>query len=72
MTDDQTERDARGHRTPRRLACQRCGCAFDCALDGTCWCAAPGYRRLPLPDAVEEDCLCPACLRALANQRPAV
>jgi len=61
MVDDRMERSAR---TPRRLACQRCGSAFDCTLDGDCWCAAPDYLRLPLPDTAEEDCLCPACLRA--------
>ena len=57
-----------GARTPRRLACQRCGGAFDCTLDGTCWCAGSAYPRLALPDAAEEDCLCPACLRAMATQ----
>ena len=31
----------------RRLACARCGTAFDCGLGGECWCAAEPYR-LPL------------------------
>jgi hypothetical protein len=50
----------------RRLACGRCGQMFDCTLGGDCWCAAEPVR-LPLPDA-GGDCLCPACLRALAAE----
>jgi hypothetical protein len=53
---------------PRRLACARCGTAFECALGGECWCAAEPYR-LPLTAAGEtENCLCPACLRKAAAQ----
>jgi len=55
---------------PRRLACARCGAAFDCSLGGDCWCAAEPYR-LPLPEAAAEDCLCPACLRAAAARASA-
>jgi hypothetical protein len=52
---------------PRRLACARCGTAFDCGLGGECWCAAEPYR-MPLADADEnEDCLCPNCLRKAAG-----
>jgi hypothetical protein len=54
--------------TSRRIVCGRCGAAFDCTLDGPCWCAAEPYR-LPLPTDTT-DCLCPACLRALAAARP--
>jgi hypothetical protein len=50
---------------PRRLACARCGTAFDCRLGGGCWCAAEPYR-LPMPSNDAEDCLCPACLKAAA------
>ena len=49
----------------RRLACARCGAAFNCSLGGGCWCADEPYR-LPMPDTAAEDCLCPACLRAAA------
>jgi hypothetical protein len=49
----------------RRLACARCGTAFECRLDGGCWYAAEPYR-LPMTDAATEDCLCPACLREAA------
>jgi Cysteine-rich CWC len=52
--------------TPRRLACTRCGAGFDCRLDDGCWCADESFR-LPMPDAAAEDCLCPACLRAVAT-----
>ena len=53
--------------SPRRLACARCGAAFECGLGGECWCAAEPYR-LPMPPAGEsEDCLCPACLRKAAQ-----
>jgi len=55
---------------PRRLACARCGAGFDCGRSGECWCAAEPYR-VPLTQAGEiEDCLCPACLRALAAGTP--
>lgn len=54
----------------RRLVCERCGEAFDCTLDGPCWCAREPYR-MPLPRDGEPgapaDCLCPACLRARAS-----
>jgi hypothetical protein len=50
---------------PRRLACARCGTAFDCRPGGGCWCAEEPYR-LPMPDSGAEDCLCPACLGAAA------
>lgn len=49
---------------PRRLACARCGTAFDCALSLECWCASVP-KRLPLPgEDPAQDCLCPACLHA--------
>jgi hypothetical protein len=51
-------------KSPRKLACARCGAAFDCNLEGGCWCAAEPYR-LPMLDAAQ-DCLCPACLRKAA------
>jgi hypothetical protein len=51
---------------PRRLACARCGTAFDCGLGGECWCAAEPYR-LPLTNDTREDCLCPVCLRKAAD-----
>jgi len=56
---------------PRKLACARCGAAFECGLGGDCWCAAEPYR-LPMSNAATEDCLCPSCLRkAAALQRTA-
>jgi hypothetical protein len=54
----------------RRLACARCGVAFDCGLGGDCWCATEP-DRLPMVDAAIEDCLCPACLRQAAALRRA-
>jgi hypothetical protein len=48
-------------KAPRALVCARCGGAFDCSLDGDCWCAAEPYR-LPVVNA-GKDCLCPSCLR---------
>ena len=56
----------------RRLACARCGTAFECGsagADGTCWCMDESYR-LPMPEAGAGDCLCPACLRAEAAKAP--
>jgi len=54
---------------PRRLACARCGAAFDCgSAIGHCWCAEEDFR-LPMP-GTGEDCLCPACLRKLGAMPP--
>jgi len=56
----------------RRLACARCGAAFECGstgADGSCWCMDESYR-LPMPEAGAGDCLCPACLRAEAAKAP--
>ena len=50
----------------RRLTCARCGTAFDCGSggkDGGCWCMDEADRA-PMPTTADEDCLCPACLRA--------
>ena len=52
----------------RRLACARCGAAFDCGSggrDGGCWCMDEA-TLMPMPAAANEDCLCPTCLRAAA------
>jgi hypothetical protein len=51
---------------PRRLACTKCGTEFNCSLSGACWCGDEAFR-LPMP-ADGSDCLCPACLRKLAEQ----
>jgi len=44
--------------------CARCGQAFECRRDRSCWCAAENYR-LPMPVG-ESGCLCPDCLRKAA------
>jgi hypothetical protein len=49
----------------RQLICVACGASFECALDGTCWCAHESVR-LPMP-ASGGDCLCPRCLRETAR-----
>ena len=50
----------------QRLACARCGTSFECGANaGACWCMNESYR-LPMPDAADTSCLCPACLRAAA------
>jgi hypothetical protein len=49
----------------RRLACGRCGTAFECGSGGNaggCWCMDEA-TRMPIPSAPGDDCLCPACLR---------
>jgi len=55
----------------RRLACARCGTAFDCGLGGECWCAAEPYRLPLTPAGQTEDCLCPTCLRKAAAEAQA-
>ena len=54
----------------RPKGCPSCGTRFDCCA-GRCWC-----DEVPLADAVRaelgeryEDCLCPGCLRAIAQSR---
>jgi hypothetical protein len=53
----------------RRLACARCGTAFECGGGGSdgnaCWCMDESYQ-LPMPEAGAGDCLCQDCLRAEA------
>jgi hypothetical protein len=54
----------------RRLACARCGGAFECGTGGAaggCWCMDEG-ARLPMPTAAADDCLCPACLRGAVSE----
>jgi hypothetical protein len=52
----------------RQLNCARCGAAFTCEVGtGHCWCANEAYR-VPMPTDPDQDCLCPACLRAHAEQ----
>jgi hypothetical protein len=50
----------------RRLVCAGCGAAFNCSLPGPCWCSDEAFR-LPMP-VDGSDCLCPSCLRKLAEQ----
>ncbi|MBI1202076.1 MAG: hypothetical protein GC182_06150 [Rhodopseudomonas sp.] len=52
----------------RQLTCARCGAAFGCNLAGGCWCDAEPYR-LPLPTQAAQDCLCPTCLRQMAQEQ---
>jgi len=52
----------------RKLNCPRCGATFTCGVnEGRCWCADESYR-VPMPATADQDCLCPACLRAHAQQ----
>ncbi len=52
--------------SPRTLACEQCGTAFQCDLTGHCWCMDVPVR-LPLPGESGGDCLCPDCLRARSD-----
>lgn len=67
-----TGSDAGSAPTPRQMICERCGSAFACTLDGPCWCGAEAVQ-LPLPQPGDtsgfSDCLCRACLHALAAER---
>ncbi|PDT75902.1 cysteine-rich CWC family protein [Bradyrhizobium sp. C9] len=56
--------------SPRQLACTACGSEFSCSLTGSCWCSDESFR-LPIP-VDGGDCLCPSCLRKLAEQQAAV
>jgi len=53
----------------RRLACEECGTEFGCHLSGPCWCSEEAFR-MPVPTD-GGDCLCPDCLRKLAQRRGA-
>lgn len=54
---------------PKLKTCEACGATFVCR-QGACWCDAVELR----PDALERlqsdysDCLCEACLRAIASR----
>jgi hypothetical protein len=50
----------------RRLACASCGAEFGCNPSGPCWCSDEAFR-MPMP-VDGSDCLCPDCLRKLAEQ----
>jgi hypothetical protein len=58
----------------RSLTCERCGMAFGCTntgAAGSCWCSEADYRLpVPLPPNVGPyaDCLCPACMAAVAAE----
>jgi hypothetical protein len=54
----------------RQLSCPRCGAALGCDLSRDCWCGREA-ARLPLPTAGAgyDDCLCPDCLRAVAEAK---
>jgi hypothetical protein len=54
---------------PRPLACSSCGISFSCNPKGACWCADEAFR-LPMPSE-GADCLCPDCLRKLAEAQAA-
>ena len=49
-----------------KIRCTRCGAEFGCDPAGDCWCKEE-TRRVPMPASDAESCLCPKCLRALAN-----
>ncbi len=61
-------------RATRETRCERCGTTFGCANlgePGSCWCSLASFRLpVPLPEGVGpfEDCLCPGCLRAVAEE----
>jgi hypothetical protein len=62
-----TEIPAQDMPATRRLACSRCGAAFECNAGGACWCMDETFR-MPMP--VEgEDCLCRNCLQKAAADR---
>ena len=56
----------------RRMSCQRCGQEFGCSREDIdrCWCAAEPDRlpmQLPPEAGGFNGCLCPSCLRAVAE-----
>nr|WP_249137006.1 cysteine-rich CWC family protein [Bradyrhizobium tropiciagri] len=64
---DLSSNDVSKQVSPRRLACTACGSEFACAPAGPCWCSDESFR-LPMPTD-GSDCLCPTCLRKLAEQQ---
>lgn len=51
---------------PATIRCTKCGAAFACEPAGECWCKDETIR-LPLPADGTASCLCPKCLRAMAE-----
>jgi hypothetical protein len=66
MTNPTSSRDGTAQRT---LACARCGTTFGCDLGGGCWCMDEAFR-VPMP-LDGGDCVCPTCLRAMAQSATA-
>ena len=58
----------------RQSTCERCGTQFGCrnlGEEGSCWCSNEAFRLpVPLPEGVGPfgDCLCPRCLREVAEE----
>ena len=58
----------------RQNQCERCGTTFGCrdkGAEGECWCSREAFKLpVPLPEGVGPygDCLCPACLREVADE----
>ena len=55
----------------RTLTCSRCDGAFGCNPVGKCWCSDESFKLpSPLPGTFASygDCLCPKCLREVAEE----
>ncbi|MDO9414412.1 MAG: hypothetical protein Q7T81_17715 [Pseudolabrys sp.] len=52
---------------PRAVTCASCGVGFACTTDAECWCVAEPYRLRMTDIDAQRDCLCPQCLRRVAQ-----
>ena len=52
----------------KEKSCSKCGTAFDCGGLFGCWCSEVTLTQAQLAAMRERyaDCLCPACLKAIA------
>ena len=54
--------------TAATLRCTKCGADFACDPAGACWCKDEAFK-MPMPASETESCLCPNCLRAMAEEQ---
>jgi hypothetical protein len=60
--------------TPKQKVCEKCGVKFDCfSSAGPCWCEEVKLKPESLANLRKQynDCLCPNCLKATADQKTA-
>jgi hypothetical protein len=67
-----SENPSNAANAPAQKVCEKCGAKFDCySLGGPCWCEEVKLKSEALANlrAQFNDCLCPNCLKATAENK---